>query len=202
MTKNLIKEFPSKYNGTIQLFQEDGALSVEVGGFVESGDPIEEIWKDVCTNFYEGENPDTILILGFGTGSIMKAIRDLWPSSQVTGIEIDPNMITIAKKYFPLNIKGVTLVTGNAVDYVRKLPDTKSIDLIIMDCYIGGTEPDNMKTLKFLRKLKRASKRVLLNQLFLPNQPAEMAKIDYLRELDTQYAVRILKLPYNMIIEY
>ena len=202
MTKNLIKEFPSKYNGTIQLFQEDGALSVEVGGFVESGDPIEEIWKDVCTNFYEGENPDTILILGFGTGSIMKAIRDLWPSSQVTGIEIDPNMITIAKKYFPLNIKGVTLVTGNAVDYVRKLPDTKSIDLIIMDCYIGGTEPDNMKTLKFLRKLKRASKRVLLNQLFLPNQPAEMAKIDYLLELDTQYAVRILKLPYNMIIEY
>jgi len=202
MKKILIREFSSKHNGTIQLFQKDNQYSVVVNNYEESGDSIEQIWEEVCKEFYQGEIPDTILVLGFATGSIMHAIRSLWPSCTVTGVELDPIMIDIAKKYFPQNLKDVNIVISDAVDYVRKLPDDHSIDLVITDCYIGGIEPKQMKTLRYLHKLKRISKRVLINQLFLPDTPSEMAKIAYLRELDATYTVRILKLPYNIIVEY
>lgn len=202
MKKNLIREFSSKYNGTIQLFQKDNQYSVVTDGFEESGDSIEQIWDKVLREFYQGKKPHTILILGFATGSIMHAIHSLWPTCIVTGVELDPIMIDIGKKYFPQNLKGVNIVIGNAVDYVRKLPDDHSIDLVVMDCYIGGVEPKQMKAIKFLHKLKRISRRVIINQLFLPDTLSEMAKIAYLRELDTAYTVRILKLPYNIIVEY
>lgn len=204
MTKQLVREYQSKYNGTIQVAKTDGQYAVEVDSFIESGQELEIVWDEVFSAFFLPKEKDirNILILGFGAGSVMHSIRKSWPNALVTGVEIDPVMITIAKKYFPENLHTVNIIVQDAVKFVRKLPDVLSFDVVIVDCYIGGQESSTIKKIAFLKKLKRIARRVLFNQLFLSQSKTEIAKLAFLRELDTLYTVRTLKLPYNIIIEY
>jgi spermidine synthase len=202
MSKQLIETFQSKYNDTISVIQKESIITIKVDSYTQSGDQYKEIWDDVFEKLMLIDYPANILILGFGAGSIIQTLREQWPQSKITGVEIDPIMIKIARKYFPENVKGVDIVIGDAVAYISKLKDTIVYDLIVVDCYIGGDVPKTMKTLSFLHKLKKVGKHILLNQLFIPNKRSELAKIDFLRDLDKAYSVRVLKLPFNMMIEY
>src|SRR3989344_989902 len=122
-----IELFHSEYNDVIRVVEKNDNYSVIVGKFAQSGSDIEFLWDEVFDKLYKNKKHTKILILGFGAGSIMKTIKSIWEKTIVTGIEIDPEMIKIAKKYFPANIKGVGIIIGDAVDYVNKLDDTRII---------------------------------------------------------------------------
>lgn len=202
MKKRLVKSFPSKINGYIELYEKNGEYLVEVDSFTESGHNVQALWEEVFDSLVQDDAIKRILVLGFGAGSVMHAIRARWPNSTVTGVEIDPVMLKIAHKYFPANCADVTIHTADATSFIRKQPDVIAYDLIIVDCYIGGNEPSSVKTIKFLRKLKRIGTHILINQLFIPKSKLDFAKLAYLKELDTLFKVRTMKLPFNIIIEY
>ena len=202
MSKTKRQTFYSDYNDTINLVKKNGAYSIIVDKFEESGIEIEALWEEVFNKFEQQISLSNVLILGFGAGSIMKTFRKKYPLSKITGIEIDPEMIRIANDYFPENMKDVNVIITDAVSYINNLEDKVMYDLIVVDCYLGGTLFTGISNMQFLLKLKKIARRVLFNQVFLPHDKEELKKIEYLRKLDAVHKVKALKLPYNIILEY
>ncbi|MEK7566036.1 MAG: methyltransferase domain-containing protein, partial [Patescibacteria group bacterium] len=128
----------SKFNGEIKLKKFFGRYSVWVGGYEQSGPLVEKLWhkalKEVLLR--------NVLILGLGCGSILKPLLKKYPHSQITGVEIDPVMIALGKKYFNLDkIANLKIIIADATK--TKLKD--DFDLIIYDLYSGGELPKIIK---------------------------------------------------------
>src|SRR5574340_691248 len=89
----------SKINGQIKVTKFRGRFSVWVGGFEQSG-PVymEKVWKEGLkkVNF----SPKKILILGLACGSLVPLLNAKWPKASLTGVEIDPVMVRLGRKYF------------------------------------------------------------------------------------------------------
>jgi spermidine synthase len=78
-------------------------------------------------------NINSLLILGMAGGAQVKAFNKYYNVKSVTAVEIDPLIIEIAKKYFQLNDKNLTIVNKDAVDFVAK--DNGNYDVVIVDVF-------------------------------------------------------------------
>jgi spermidine synthase len=76
-----------------------------------------------------------VLILGVAGGSVVKTLVDeIQFEGNITGVEIDPEIIKIANNYFALDkIKNLEIVIADAFEFV--LRTTKKYDLIIIDIF-------------------------------------------------------------------
>jgi spermidine synthase len=85
---------------------------------------------------------DHILVLGVAGGSVIKTLVDeIQFKGKITGVEIDPDIITIANEYFNLNaISNLELIIGDAFEFVLKTKN--KYDLIIIDVFQDTTMPN------------------------------------------------------------
>lgn len=85
--------------------------------------------------------PKNILLLGLGGGTLVHLIRRFFPDAHMTSIELDKQHIAIAKKWFKLPQKNVTLIEGDAYEFMRNTKN--SFDWIVDDVFqhING-EPE------------------------------------------------------------
>lgn len=85
--------------------------------------------------------PKDILLLGLGGGTLVHLIRRFFPDAHMTCIELDKQHINIAKKWFKLPKENVTLIEGDAYDFMQTTRD--SFDWIVDDVFqhING-EPE------------------------------------------------------------
>src|SRR5690606_20074881 len=89
----------SQYSGQIQVIQEFGQPRIWAGGIPQTGGIVQSILKKHLTYM---NNPNNLLLLGVGGGGILSEINKQFPECQITAVEIDPVMIDLAQKYFPL----------------------------------------------------------------------------------------------------
>ena len=59
------------------------------------------------------------LFLGVGGGASIRQYLELLPVEEITGVELDPTLIEIAKQCFGLDRKGVRLIESDAVKWVK-----------------------------------------------------------------------------------
>lgn len=92
---------------------------------------------------------DNALLIGLGGGHIA---RDLKSQGLTTDtIEIDPAVADASLKYFNFKATG-DFIVGDARYEVKKL--NKQYDLIIHDCFTGGSEPTHLLTVEMLNDLR------------------------------------------------
>ena len=148
----------SKFNGQIKIKKYLWETSVWVGGFEQSGPLVKAVWQKALKNVTIA--PKSVLILGLGCGVAAKLISQKFPNALITGVEIDPVMIDVGKKYFDLGkIKRLKIICEDAKVFLKK--NKKKFDLILVDIYIGEKQvlPNN---LKFYKKKNGV---ILLNEL-------------------------------------
>ena len=85
---------------------------------------------------------DSILVLGVAGGSVIKTlVNEIEFKGKITGVEIDPEIITLANKYFNLDkIPNLTIIIEDACKFVQK--SNKTFDLIIIDIFQDNTMPE------------------------------------------------------------
>ena len=96
---------------------------------------------------------DTILVLGVAGGSVIKTLVDeIHFEGQITGVDIDPDIIKIANEYFKLDeIKNLNIIIDDAFEFVLK---TKSkYDLIIIDIFQDTTMPNFLFEKFFINRI-------------------------------------------------
>ena len=124
----------SKYNGEIVVKKTLGlGTYIQVGGITQSGKIIEQIWKKALKRV-KNEKIESCLVLGLGGGSVAGLLRKYFPKAKIIGVEIDPVMVGLGKKYLGLNDNNVEIIIQDAKTY--KLP-ANTYDLVIVDTYLG-----------------------------------------------------------------
>lgn len=101
------------------------------------------------------EGVESVLVLGMGGGCVVDSLRNKFNyHGEITGVEVDPVVMEIAKKEFSLHKdKKVQLIEADAEDYVSK--NQEKFDLIIIDIFIDVKVPEQFYSLKFWRNVKR-----------------------------------------------
>lgn len=82
-------------------------------------------------------NPGRMLLLGLGGGTVLRQLRHFLPECQVTAIEIDPDMIRLARAYMEVDTLGIEVIQDDAFDFLDR--DSARYDIIIDDLYRCGT---------------------------------------------------------------
>ncbi|CAK0873262.1 unnamed protein product [Prorocentrum cordatum] len=77
-----------------------------------------------------------VLILGLGGGSAARAVRALAPGAQIVGVELEQEVVDVARSQLGLDDLGVEVVVGDALDFLQR--EGRRFDMIIEDVNGGG----------------------------------------------------------------
>jgi spermidine synthase len=80
---------------------------------------------------------ESVLMLGFGAGTVARKLRELVKPKHIVGIDLDPIHLSIADGFFECT-EGCELVAADAVEWVQEEsaePDRVLFDMIIDDLY-------------------------------------------------------------------
>ncbi len=105
--------------------------------------------------------PRSLLMLGLGGGTSLRTLQHLCPQLAVTAVEIDPEMVALARRHMDLDALGMELVVGDAYAWLRA--NRQAFDVVFDDVY-GVTSTDVARPL--------ASPESLLPDLARSLQPA------------------------------
>lgn len=166
----IIAEYDSKFSGKITVKKSFRDTYVTTGSLTQSGGLVKDVWQPLIKKY--GRKHKSWLVLGLATGTVVK----LLPSpSRVVGVEIDPVMLDISRKYFGLDaIPNLEIVNQDALDYTLKTRD--SFDFILVDLYLGDQVPDFVYSKKFLEKLGQLGQLVIVNHLFYDEAKRQKVK--------------------------
>ena len=176
----------SPINGRITVARSLGlGTYIQVEGLTQSGGVVENIWKQtlrkVKSKKEEGITRSAIkrcLILGLGGGTAAKVIRKLWPEAKITGVEIDPIMIELGKKYLGLDLDDIYIGDAEGVGKRLKVKG-KRYDLILVDTYLGDQFPAGFESESFLKlilRLLRPEGTAVFNRLYYGEKRPEAVK--------------------------
>ncbi len=173
----ILEEKNSKINGNIKVVKSFGfGTYIQVEGLTQSGGIVESIWKRTLRKVKSNKPQVTsCLILGLGGGSAAKIVKKFWPETKVTGVEIDPTMAELGKKYLDLKVNKIYI--GGAERFV--LETKNKHDLILVDTYLGDKFPEKLQEVSFLKILiKKINKDgvVVFNRLYYGGKRSEAVK--------------------------
>lgn len=102
-------------------------------------------------------NPERILIIGLGGGSMSNALHEIFPSANITNVEIDPAIIKVARSYFNFieNEQVNAIVQDGRIFVKRATIKKQQYDWIILDAFNGDYIPEHLMTQEFLQETKQ-----------------------------------------------
>ena len=113
--------------------------------------------KMVLSSLMVQDNPERILILGLGGGTLVHAYSTLFPRAEIVIVEIDEAVVTVAEEYF--DFRETDNIQVEAVDgrvYVKRAAlRGEQFDLVILDAFNGEYIPEHLMTREFLEEVKQ-----------------------------------------------
>lgn len=136
---------------------------------------------------------DSILILGVAGGSVIKTlVDDVKFKGKITGVEIDAEIIEIAKKYFKLDaIKNLELHLDDAFEFVLKTKE--NYDLIIIDIFQDTKMPNFLFEDFFIKRINlllNTEGFILFNTMVI-NEKDRIRNLDYRKKFNGNYSIRM-----------
>ncbi|ASP47513.1 spermidine synthase [Cognaticolwellia beringensis] len=101
-------------------------------------------------------NPERILIIGLGGGTMSNTLHQIYPKATITNVEIDPAVIKVARNYFSFfENDHITAVAQDGRIFVKRESIKKQqYDWIILDAFNGDYIPEHLMTQEFLQEAK------------------------------------------------
>lgn len=113
-------------------------------------------YDQMFAGFAYQPNPKSILFIGLGGGTLPMAIHRYFPEATIDNVELDPDVVTAAKKYFGFKEDDHMKVFARdgRVQVRRFIREKKKYDIILMDAFRGGYIPYHLTTREFMEQLK------------------------------------------------
>ena len=136
---------------------------------------------------------EDVLILGVAGGSVIKTlVNEVKFKGEITGVEIDKDIVEIANNYFKLDeVKNLELIVDDAFEYVLKTKE--KYDLIIIDIFQDTTMPNFLFEDFFINRINFLLKTegfILFNTMVI-NEKDRIRNIDYKKKFDGNYSLRM-----------
>lgn len=204
----IIAKVNSPISGEIKVVEQFGKRSIKVGGLEQSGAFIGGIWKKALkkTQNLKTSKTQSVLILGLGAGTVAKLVNKFWPGAKIVGLEIDPVVIKLGRRYFDLDeIPNLEIINFDAVKFLEKIDYllyANHYSLILVDVYLGDRVPQSCETDEFLKRVKKLlapGGLAIFNRLFYKEKKKEAENfIKKLRKIFSQ--ISSVRTPSNLLI--
>lgn len=177
-----VAELSSPYNRSIRINEEKGRYKLLVNGARESGAYIEDLWRYAFTHLqFPGKRKiRNILVLGTAGGTVIHVLHELFPSSRITGVDIDAVMISVGETYFGLaEVPGLRLICNDANVFVKDYTGSK-FDLVVTDIFVGPDIPDFVVAPVFQQRVKNILRKnglTIINYLRQPGYEKKAPKL-------------------------
>ncbi len=168
--EKILWEGKSPNSGKIKVTEGGGIRRLVVDGLTQS----RSLSKDGKTSFYwdsflENLPPLTkeakILILGLGAGTTAKIFTDKFGPITIHGVEIDPLIVELGKKYFYLREPNIKIFVEDAGKFVSKTRDNYNV--VCVDLFHGDKTPQFITSKEFLETVKE---RLFQNGVIIVNK--------------------------------
>jgi len=155
----ILEEVISPVNGKVQVVRSLGlGTYIQAEGLTQSGGIMESVWgKPLKKTKNQKPKIKNILILGLGGGTAAKLVRKYWPYTKITGVDLDPIMVNLGKKYLGLDKLDVKVVIDDAYNFLKnsKFHIPNSIfDLILVDLYVGDKFPEKFESENYIQLIR------------------------------------------------
>lgn len=99
------------------------------------------------------EAPKRIVQLGLGAAALTKFCRHWYPKSPVTAVELNPSVIDVCRSMFklPVDDELLTILEGDAMDFVDHKPNHRSVDVLQIDLYDATARGPVLESVEFYR---------------------------------------------------
>ena len=134
------RRYYSEINGELEVSSFQGRKVLNSKNANYSYGPLQEVLEYGLSKI-DLEPVRKVLILGLGGGSAIESLRKKFRFKYpITAVEIDPEMIRIARKEFRINTyTNLEIVNADALQYAAKTRE--KFDLILIDLFIDTRVP-------------------------------------------------------------
>jgi len=148
----------SEINGDIEITWQNGRKVLNTKNANYSYGKLHKIMQ-FCLKKVNLTTVQEVLLLGLGGGSAVKILREeLGYKNKMTAVEIDPEVITIAKEEFEISEdKKTSIICQDALAYVDN--EATKYDLIIIDIFIDIQVPEEFYTLHFWERVSEITQK-------------------------------------------
>lgn len=146
----------SPFNGRIKVVKTLEGTAVLVEGVSQSGWLVRKVWNTALKQIAKRKkNVKKVLILGLGGGSAANLVNRYWPDAMMTGVDIDPVMVDLGRKYLGLSqVKNLEIIIEDAEKWINKEKGKGRFNLILVDIYKGGRPPLKFTTEDFIKEVR------------------------------------------------
>lgn len=105
------------------------------------------IWDLLLVPVFFRKNPARrILVLGSGGGAVMRQLNHFLPEAHITGVDINPLHIHVARRYFGVRGRTYTLIEADAIQWIKDYQG-EPFDYIVEDLY-GEDDGEPVRAVK------------------------------------------------------
>ena len=169
--QEMLLEETTKYQD-LKVFQSKTWGKVLVlDGVIQLTEKDEMSYQEMLAHIplFSHKHPKRVLIVGGGDGGILREVCKHDCVEDIVQCEIDEGVVKASKKFFPTISKSfddtrLTLIIGDAVNYVIEKVEDESFDVIIVD----SSDPDGPAEKLFSEEFYKNASRILTEGKKLP----------------------------------
>ncbi|NQT83748.1 fused MFS/spermidine synthase [bacterium] len=136
--------------------------------------------------------PKRVLVVGLGGGTLSGVISHYFPKAKVDSVELDPEVLKIAKNYFLFRDGGnLRVYIRDGRVHIKSLVRRKAkYDIIMLDAFRGGYIPYHLTTKEFLQECRNilAPGGVVVANLWDTSRLYEYQRRTFARVFESHYA--------------
>ena len=169
--EKILWEGSSPYNGKVKVVESNGVRRLVADRYTQSRlldetGKTNHYWDRFKENLPLLEKNPQVLILGMGGGTIGRILKTKYSSVKIKGVEIDPLIVELGKKFFYLDDKDIELLVEDAGSFISK--DTDKYDAVCVDLFFKEKVSDLLHEENFLKKVRERLKEngvVIINKI-------------------------------------
>jgi spermidine synthase len=155
----LIENSSSEINPVLEVVYREGKYLLNSRRANYSYGTLHKVFQVIFSSgILKGKETRSVLILGFGAGSVAKILQqEKKISCALVGVEPDKKVLELATKYFDLEaLKGLELHVTTAEKFVEGC--TEVFDLVVVDVFVDLIVPDAVQQRKFIEGLFKVTR--------------------------------------------
>ncbi len=137
-----LKSVQTQYQ-TLEIWKSDQGVEFRVEGAIHAsfqrGRFLNGLaWDMIAASALLGGNqaPRSVLMLGLAGGTAFRTLRHLLPDCELTAIDIDAEIVELARGHMELGALGIEVVIGDAYPWLAR--NRRRFDVVIDDIYLAG----------------------------------------------------------------
>lgn len=132
------------FDNLVKEAELNGADFIKVDGVVQSVNPPETLFgMTYWSHCIPPVKPDSVLILGYGGGTVAKLIRKIWGDVTCLGVDIKPVEA----------VDGDFVMVGDAKEHVKSI--NRKYEYILIDLFNGGNNVDFLDDPDFVSSIRK-----------------------------------------------